>query len=113
MLAILNGMVGVLCTVGPVLGIQFGGLEVANPAAATREMLQILAYYPAIHFVLAWHTLARRGWAIWAGAVISPLLAVWAIGVIVGWVGSGNYYGARDPAMRLSLELAAESMLVL
>lgn len=113
LLAVLNGTVGVLCTLGPVIGISSGGLVVPDPDQAMREMLQILMYYPTIHFVLAACTLLRHGWAIKAGAMVTPVIVVWATGIIFGWIDTGDYYSGRDPAMRLSLELAAGSMLML
>ncbi|MBY0521910.1 MAG: hypothetical protein K2R98_00840, partial [Gemmataceae bacterium] len=55
----------------------------------------------------------RRGWALWAGVLVVPLLAVYATGMVFGMVDTGGYFSERDPAMQLTLEAVALTLLTL
>lgn len=101
LLAILVGLVATASATSAILGILTGFIPDASgtlwPATVGN------AIYPLLQFFLAWKTLARRGWAIWLGAVGMPLLTIYSIIGMLGGIGMSDLFSSRDRPMQMLL----------
>jgi hypothetical protein len=88
-----------------IFGILTGTLEFPNAQEMLRDTFQTAVPFGVLIIVVAWKTLTRRGWAIWAGAIASPLLAGWALASTMGWIPLGGIYPRGDPMLRLIIQV--------
>jgi len=68
--------------------------------------------FAGVRFILGYFTARRHGWAIWAGVLRVPMLAIYATGMVFGFVDTGGFFTDRDPAMQLSLQVVAMLLLL-
>lgn len=88
-----------------------GRVDTGQPDTALWGYVASSSVFTGAQFALGYFTAARRTWAIWTGVIAIPALAVYTTGMVFGFVETGGYFSARDPAMQLTLQTVAMTLL--